>query len=122
MIQIFYKSLFTILQQTKLLIKTKIPLQTQLTIIPLFYLHLILTLHIHLRHKDLFSKIMIHLLFHLNLLIPTILMILLNKVLLLPKTQIQSIFKHQIHLYLLKYRLQLILPLKIIQYKKYKQV
>ena len=121
-IQILYKSLLTILQQTKLLFKTKIPLQTQLTIIPLFYLHLILKLHNHLRHKDLYNKIMIHLLFHLNLLILTILMILLNKVLLILKTQIQSTFKHQLHLHLLKYRLQLILQLKIIQFKRYKQV
>ena len=122
MIQFSYEFLFTILQRKKLLIKTKIPLQTQLTIIPLFYLHLILILHNHLRHTDLFNKIMIHLLFHLNLLILTILMILLNKVLLILITQIQSTFKHQLHLHLLKYRLQLIPQLKIIQYKINKQV
>ena len=121
-IQILYISQLIIIQQTTLLINTKIPLPTQLMIIPLFYLHLKLTLHNHLRHKDLFNKIMIHLLFHLKLLTPTILIILLNKVLLILKTQIQSTFKHQLHLHLLKYTLQLILPLKITQYKTYKQV
>ena len=108
MIQILHKFLFTILQQKKLLTKTKIPLQTQLKIIPLLS-------HKHLKHTDLLIKIMTHLPFHLNLQLPTILMILLNKVLLMLNTQIQSIFKHQLLLHLLKYKLQLILQLKTIQ-------
>ena len=122
MIQIFYKFPLIISQQKKLITKTKIPLHTQLKITPLFYPHLIPILHNHLRHTGLLIKSLTHLPFHPNLQLPTIPMIFLNKVLLILNTQIQSSFKHQLHLHLLKYRLQPILQLKILQYKMYKQV
>ena len=63
--------------------------------------------HNHLRHKDPLVKIMTHLLFHLNSQLKSTLMILLNKALLIPNTLIQSIFKHQLHHHLLKYKFQL---------------
>ena len=69
---------------------------------------------------------MTHLLFHLNSQLKITLIILLNKALqihnIIHKTLIQSIFKHQPHHHLLKYKLQLILQLKLIQYKMYKLV
>ena len=120
MIQILYKLLPTISHQTKLTTKPKITLEVQLKITPLFYLHLILILHNHLRHKHHLVKIMTHLLFHLNSQLKFTLIILLNKALLIHNTIIQSTFKHQFHHQLLKYKLQLILQLKLIQYKMYK--
>ena len=75
--------------------------------------------HNHLKHKDPLVKIMTHLLFHLNSQLKSTLIILLNKAHLIRNTQIQSIFKHQLHHHLLKYKLQLILLLKVIQYKMY---
>ena len=88
----------------------------------LFYLHLILILHNHLRHKHHLVEIMTHFLFHLNSQLKYTPIILLNKALLLQNTIIQSTFKHQLHHHLLKYKLQLILQLKVIQYKMYKLV
>ena len=122
MTQILYKILPIISHQKKLIITTKMTPQTQLKITPQFYLHLILILHNHSRHSVLLVKMMIHLLFHHNLQLLAIPMVLLNKVLLILNTQIQSIFKHQLHLHLLKFKFQPILQLKIVQYKMYKQV
>ena len=121
MIQILYKFLSTISHQTKLITKTKTTPQVQLKITPLFYLHLLLMSHNHLKHKDPLVKNMTHPLFHLNSQLKFTLII-LNKALLIHNTLIQSIFKHQLHHHLLKYKLQLILYLKVIQYKMYKLV
>ena len=122
MIQILYMFLPTISHKTKLITKTKTTLYVQLKMTPLFYLHLMLMSHNHLKHKDPLVKIMTHFLFHLNSQLNFTLMILLNKALLIHNTLIQSIFKHQLHHHLLKYKLQLILQLKLIQYKMYKLV
>ena len=62
------------------------------------------------------------LLFHLNSHLKFTLIILLNKALLIHNTLIQSIFEHQLHHHLLEYKLQIILQLKVIQYKLYKLV
>ena len=122
MTQILYKFLPITSHQKKLIIKAKTTPQTQPKVTPLFYLRLILILHNHLRQIDTLVKITTHLLFHLNLRLLTTSMISLNKVLLIFNAQIQSTFKHQLHPYLLKYNLQLILQLKIIQYKMSKRV
>ena len=85
-----------------------------------------LILHNHLRHKHHLVKIMTHLLFHLNAQLKFTLIFFLNKALqihnIIHNTLIQSIFKHQPHHHLLKYKLQLILQLQLIQYKMYKLV
>ena len=126
MIQILYKFLPTISHQTKLITKFKITPEVQLKITPLFYLHLLLILHNHLRHKYHLVEIMTHLLFHLNSQLKFTLIFLLNKALQIHNkthnTKIQSIFKHQPHHHLLKYKFQLLLQLKVIQYKMYKLV
>ena len=122
MTQIFYKFLPIISYQKKLIFNTKIPLQTQPKITPLFYLRLILIIHNSLKHSHILVETMINLLFHLNLQRPTTLIILHNQVLLILNTHIQSIFKHQLHLRLLKYKLQRTVQLKIIQYKMSKPV
>ena len=126
MTQILYKFLPTISHKMKLVTKTKKILQAQLKTIPLFYLHHTLIFYNHLRHKHHLVKIMTHLLFHLNSQLRFTLIILLSKALqiknILHKTLIQYIFKHQSHHHLLKYKLQLILQLKLIQYKLYKLV
>ena len=67
-------------------------------------------------------KIMTHFLFHLSFQLKSTLIVLLNKSLLIPITLIQSTFKPQLHHHLLKYKLQLMLQLKVIQYKMYKLV
>ena len=62
-------------------------------------------------------EIIIHLLFHLNFQLRLTPIILLNKAHQIQRTLIQYIFKHQPHHHLLKYKLQLILQLKLTQYK-----
>ena len=122
MTQIFSKFLPIISLQKQIIINTKIPLQTQPKIIPLFYLQPILILPNNLKHLHPLVKIMIYPLFHLNLRLQTIPMVLHNQVLITLKTHIQYIFKHQLHLLLLEYKLQLTLQLIIFQYKTFKLV
>ena len=122
MIQTSYKFQPTISPHIKLMIQTKTSLMVQFKITPLFYLHLILMSHNYLKHKHPLVKIMTHLLFHFNSQLKFTYMILLNKALLIHNTLIQSIFKHQLHHHLLKYKLQLIFQLKVIQYKMSKLV
>ena len=122
MIQVLYKFLPTISHQIKLMIQTKTTLLIQFKITPLFYLHLILMSQNHLKHTHLPVKIMTHLPFHLNSQLKFTLIILINKALLIHNTLIQSIFKHQLHHHLMKYKLQLILQLKVIQSKMSKLV
>ena len=122
MIQVLYKFLPTISHQIKLMIQTKTTLLVQFKITPLVYLHLILMSQNHLKHTHLPVKIMTHLLFHLNSQLKFTLLILLNKALLIHKTLIQSIFKRQLHHYRMKYKLPLILQLKVIQSKMSKLV
>ena len=73
-------------------------------------------------YQDLLVKIMIHLLFHLYFQLKLTLIFLLNQVLLIHNTLIQYNFKHQLRHHLLIYKRQLILQLKVIQYKLFKQV
>ena len=94
----------------------------QFKITPLFYLLLRLIQPNHLKHNDLLVKIMIHLLFHLNFQLKLTLIILLNQVLLIHNTLMQYNFKHRLRHHLLIYKRQLILQLKVIQYKLFKQV
>ena len=74
-----------------------------------------------LRHKNYLLEIIIHLLFHLNSQLRSTPITLLNQAhqihTILHRILIQYIFKHQLRHHILKYKLQLILQLKLIQYK-----